>query len=50
MEVDLITTRRFGRHLIAQLGYGHFFAGKAIEESGPSDDIDFAYLSLEYGF
>jgi len=31
-------------------GYDHFFAGDFIKESGPSEDIDFAYLSAQYTF
>ena len=28
-------------------GYSHFFAGNFVEETGPSDDADFAYLQIE---
>ena len=49
-EVDLRATYKFSRHFAGLLGYSHFFAGDAIKESGPSDDIDFLYLGLHYTF
>jgi hypothetical protein len=49
-EVDFTANYKFDRHLAGLFGYSHFFAGDAIEESGPSDDIDFVYLSLQYTF
>lgn len=42
-EVDLILNYVVNRHLKTQVGYARFFAGDLIEDSGPSDDIDFAY-------
>lgn len=49
-EVDLLANYSFDRHLQGQLGYSHFFAGEALEESGPSDDVDFVYLGLQLTF
>ena len=49
-EVDLRGTYSFSRQFTGLIGYSHFFAGDAIEESGPSDDIDFLYLGLQYTF
>ncbi|MDP6438029.1 MAG: alginate export family protein [Candidatus Brocadiia bacterium] len=49
-EVDLTVKHRFDRHSSILFGYGHFFAGEFIRQSGPSDDIDFGYLALEYTF
>ena len=49
-EADLRVGKRISRHLAGEAGYGHFFAGDAIEESGPDEDIDFAYVSFEYTF
>lgn len=50
MELDLVVDRRFDRHLAGYAGYSHFFAGDAIEETGPSEDIDFLYVGLRYTF
>ncbi|MBT8486542.1 MAG: alginate export family protein [Phycisphaerales bacterium] len=49
-EIDLTVKYRFDRHLAALVGYSHFFAGDFIEQTGPSDDIDFVYVQLEYTF
>ncbi len=43
-------TYRHDRHTTVELGYSHFFAGEFIEESGPSNDIDFLYLQVRYTF
>jgi hypothetical protein len=49
-EIDLTLKYNFDRHTLMQLGYSHFFAGDFIDESGPDDDIDFAYAMLQYTF
>lgn len=49
-ELDAVVTWRPDPHVTTQLGLGHFFAGDALEDSGPSDDIDFAYVSVAYTF
>ncbi len=49
-EIDVTLTYRHDRHTIVELGYSHFFAGEFIEESGPSNDIDFLYLQVRYSF
>lgn len=49
-EVDLLVDRKLGRHSAAYAGYSHFFAGEAIEETGPDEDIDFFYLGLRTTF
>lgn len=49
-EIDLLVNRKFGRHLKAYLGYSHFFAGDAISESGPDEDVDFAYFGMSFTF
>jgi hypothetical protein len=49
-EIDLLFKYQFDRHLLGLLGYNHFFAGDFIRESGPSKDINFAYLTLQYTF
>jgi hypothetical protein len=45
-ELDLTTTYRFAGHFIGQLGYSRFFTGPFIEETGPSDDTGFLYVSI----
>jgi Alginate export len=49
-EVDLLATQSFGLHLEGYTGYSHFFAGQALSDSGPDDDVDFFYLGLKYTF
>ncbi len=45
-ELDFTTAYRFGGHLTGLVGYSRFFAGRFIEETGPSDDTGFLYASL----
>lgn len=45
-EIDLFTTYRFGAHTVLGVGYSHFFPGKFIEQTGPSENVDFTYLQL----
>ena len=45
-EVDVVLSQRFGRHVTADLGYGHFFPGTFIEQTGSDQAIDFLYLQL----
>lgn len=49
-QVDLISKYKYSRHFVAVLGFSHLFAGDFIKESGANDDIDFAYLQLQYTF
>ena len=49
-EIDLLLNWQIDRHLSSYLGYSHFFAGDFIEQTGPSDDIDFFYAALTYTF
>jgi hypothetical protein len=49
-EIDLTVKYQFDRHAAAIAGYSHFFADDFIEQSGPSRDIDFLYLTLQYTF
>jgi hypothetical protein len=45
-EIDVVLRQQFGRHVTADLGYGHFFPGSFIEETGSDQAIDFFYLQL----
>jgi len=49
-EVDATATWKPERHVATQVGVSRFFAGDALEESGPSEDVDFAYLSVNFTF
>ncbi|WP_432799525.1 alginate export family protein [Poriferisphaera sp. WC338] len=49
-EIDLTVKYAIDRHATIQAGYSHFFAGQFIEDTGTSDDIDFAYLQFVYNF
>jgi hypothetical protein len=45
-EIDVVLTQAFGRHVTADIGYGHFFPGTFIEQTGSHEAIDFVYLQL----
>jgi hypothetical protein len=49
-EVDLLARYELDRHTSVLLGYSRFFAGNFIKQSGPSEDTDFVYGSIEYIF
>ncbi|HMP89465.1 MAG TPA: alginate export family protein [Kiritimatiellia bacterium] len=49
-EIDVTITYRINRHQLASAGYSRFFAGDFIKESGPSEDVDFAYVSMQFTF
>lgn len=49
-ELDVTATYKYSRNVLLAAGYSRFFAGDFIEESGPSEDIDFAYVSAQYTF
>lgn len=47
-ETDVTAKYGLSRHISVDAGYGHFFAGDAIKESGPSEDTDFIYLGATF--
>jgi hypothetical protein len=49
-EIDLLAKYALNSHVDLLMGYSHFFAGAFIEQTGPSDDIDFVYASVEFRF
>jgi hypothetical protein len=49
-EINLVLTYAFDVHLKGELGYGHFFPGDFIDDTGASDDVDFVYVQLQYTF
>jgi len=49
-EVDVQLTWQINRYLSAYTGYCHFFHGAFISETGPHNDIDFAYSAVTFTF
>jgi hypothetical protein len=49
-EVDLAFTWKATDWLTVHGGYSHFFAGDYLEDTGPGDDADFAYLQAALAF
>lgn len=49
-EIDVTLRWQIDPHAAILLGYSHFFPGAFIEETGPSDPINFAYASFEFKF
>jgi len=47
-EIDLVLGWRFDPHTQLGLGYGHFFAGDFVEQTGRSRDVDLVYFSIQY--
>jgi hypothetical protein len=49
-EVDVQLSWQLDRHIGAYMGYCHFFHGEFISETGPHNDIDFAYTAVTFTF
>jgi hypothetical protein len=49
-EVDVQLNWQLNRYLSAYAGYGHFFHGEFISQTGPHKDIDFAYSGVTFTF
>lgn len=49
-ELDLTLICPLDQHTTAQFGISRFWAGDFIEESGASEDVDFAYAQVQYTF
>ena len=49
-ELDITLKYKINMHLSAQVGWGRFFAGDFIAESGSHKDIDLAYTQLKFTF
>jgi hypothetical protein len=49
-EVSLNATFQVNPHISATAIYAHFFPGRYVEETGPSEDIDFFELTLRFLF
>jgi len=49
-EMDCQVNWQLNRHISAYAGYCHFFHGSFIADTGPHNDIDFAYSALTFTF
>jgi len=49
-EFDISVTWQIQRNLFWYAGYAHFFAGTFINETGPHQDMDFAYTAITFTF
>jgi hypothetical protein len=49
-EVDVQLSWQINRCLSSYAGYCHFFHGEFISETGPHNDIDFAYSAVTLTF
>jgi hypothetical protein len=49
-EVDVQLNWQINRYISAYAGYCHFFHGEFISQTGPHNDIDFAYSAITFTF
>jgi hypothetical protein len=49
-ELNLTLTWKLDRHTVLTAGYGRFWAGTFIEQSGSSEDIDFFHTGAQFTF
>ncbi|TVQ62279.1 MAG: alginate export family protein [Phycisphaerales bacterium] len=49
-ELELAARYNPGRGWSLMAGYSRFFAGKFIEDTGPSEDVDFLFTSVQFTF
>ena len=49
-EIDLTLLYKLNKRWAFLGGYSHFFAGDFIEDTGPSEDIDFFYAQAKFTF
>jgi hypothetical protein len=49
-EVDLTVKKPLGSRWLLLAGYSRFFAGAFLDETGPGEDVDFIYTSVQYTF
>jgi len=50
IEVDLKAAKTVSKHLVLSFGVSRFFAGDAISDSGPDDDVNFGFVAAQYTF
>ena len=49
-EVDLLVKYKADTHTLVGGGWGHFFGGDFLAASGPDDNVNFAYMWMQYTF
>lgn len=49
-ELDLTLLWKMNLHASMLFGYSHFWDGGFIQDTGPSDDVDFFYVQYKYKF
>jgi Alginate export len=49
-EIDVVLRRPLNAHLSMELGLSHFFAGRYLEQTGASEDVNWAYWIGQYTF
>lgn len=49
-ELDLTVKHKINRHLACLFGYSRFFPGTFIDQTGPSQEIDFLYGQVQFTF
>jgi hypothetical protein len=49
-EIDFLAQWTVNKHFAVEAGYSHFFAGDYLEDTGASDDADFAYVQATITF
>ncbi len=49
-ELDLTVRRSLANRLGLTVGYSRFFSGRHLEQTGPSEDVDFLYVSTQFSF
>jgi len=49
-EMDVQVNWQLNHYFSAYTGYAHFFHGEFISQTGPAEDIDFAYTALTFTF
>jgi hypothetical protein len=47
-EIDLAAKYKVDKHTAVGGGWGHFFTGDFLAASGPSDNVNFVYMWLQY--
>ena len=50
VELDAVVVYRLSRHLLADVGYAHFFAGEFVKQAGGNHDTDFGYVQGRFVF
>ena len=49
-EIDLVVSYKYSDHLKFETGYGHFFPGRFLNDTGKSPDADWVFFQILYSF